>query len=333
MALKDIMGQSRALRILFGTLRRDRVPSAALLTGNSGIGKKLAAINYAKAINCLHPIDLDCCDKCISCKKIDSEVHPDVSVINQPTNEIKIEEIRKVEEKLSLKPFEGKRKVVIIDDADTMNIYAANAFLKTLEEPPLNSHILLISFNPDKIIDTIRSRCMEVHFYPLHAEQCKQVILKHAEANADEGFAKRAKPALNGTIKDEMDYTLKITAGRPGLAISKDFIKEREWFMKLLGDMVCEEKKNRWADRAEMKSWLDMASVFLRDMIVFRITEEKSSLILSNRQWAKGSGQEIRDILGAYQNLQAISGLLNFNLNESITWNYVATIMRKCVNG
>ncbi|MCL4536292.1 MAG: DNA polymerase III subunit gamma/tau, partial [Nitrospirae bacterium] len=73
MALREIIGQDRALRILFGTLKRNRVPSAILLSGDAGIGKRLAAVNYAKAINCLEPVDFDCCGKCISCKKIDSE--------------------------------------------------------------------------------------------------------------------------------------------------------------------------------------------------------------------------------------------------------------------
>lgn len=326
-ALKDIIGQDKALRVLFGTLRRVRVPSATLLMGDSGVGKKLAAINYAKAINCLHPVDFDCCDKCTSCKKIDSKVHPDVLMIIPVNNEIKsdeikIDEIRKAEEALSLKPFEGKKKVIIIDDAETMNIYAANAFLKTLEEPPLNSHILLISSNTDKLLSTIISRCMKIHFYPLSLDECKSVILKSIETDTN-------NTNLRESVKSEMDYILKIATGRPGLAISKDFAKEREWFIKLLGDMVNGKSKGTWADRIEIKLWLDMASVFLRDMVVFKVTKEESNLILSNSQWTKGSGQEIGDMLDAYQNLQAVRGLLNFNLNKSIVWNYVASIMQR----
>src|SRR5208283_1454466 len=104
MALKEIAGQEKALRILFGMLKRNRVPSAMLLSGDTGIGKRLAAVNFAKAVNCLKPADFDCCDTCASCRKIDAAMHPDVSFTFPEKGEIKIDAVRKLEETLFLMP-------------------------------------------------------------------------------------------------------------------------------------------------------------------------------------------------------------------------------------
>lgn len=311
MALKNIIGQDRALRILLGTLKRDRVPTAMLLSGDAGIGKRLAAVNYAKALNCLEPVDFDCCDRCISCKKIDSETHPDVSIMAPENDVIVIEEIRRVEETLSLKTYEGKKKVVIIDAAETMNIYAANAFLKTLEEPPQDSLIMLVSSNPDRLPDTIRSRCTQVRFYPLPFDGCRKLISEQTDADAK-------VTAL----------MLKLSMGRPGLGLAMDFAKEKEYFERLLENMIHGESKDTWADKAAIRSWLDMAGVFLRDIVVTRITGKETDVLLDKRFEVKGKRLDINDILDAYQSLQQVSGLLDFNLNKSITWNYVSSIMR-----
>ncbi|MFA4828577.1 MAG: hypothetical protein WC594_05120, partial [Thermodesulfovibrionales bacterium] len=165
MALKDIIGQEKAINILLGTLSQDRIPSSYLFAGESGIGKKFTAVNFAKTLNCQQltrkrgsaeargselpdfsaselanlrtsGLQADCCDECPSCKKIDSQTHPDFMMVTPEKSEIRVEEVRAIEEALSFAPYEGKRKVVIVDEAEAMNASAANAFLKTLEEPP-----------------------------------------------------------------------------------------------------------------------------------------------------------------------------------------------------
>lgn len=326
MALRDVIGQDRALRILSGTLKRERVPSSMLFSGDSGIGKRMTAVNYAKAINCVQPKGFDCCDECVSCRKIDSVTHPDVLTItldnveevlslkekaskDKSRYEYPIEAVHKIEEILYLSPYEGRKKIIIIDDADVMNINAANAFLKTLEEPPEDSLIILISSNPESLPDTIRSRCVNIRFYPLPVDGCREVVSKNIDSKS-------------------IDFVLNLAMGRPGLAISKDFIKESEWFTKLLNNMIHGESKAPWSYKGEIRAWLDMAFILLRDMAVYKITERQSDLISGNRQWAIGNKQKIKDILNAYQDVQQVRGLLDFNLNKSITWNYVASIMR-----
>lgn len=336
MALRKIIGQDRALRILFGTIKRNRIPSAILLSGELGIGKRLAALNYAKAINCLQPVDFDCCDKCISCRKIDHDNHPDVLIITlqnmedkldfkkreiKDSNryEIPIEAVRKIEEILSFKPSEGKKKILIIDDADAMNDHAANAFLKTLEEPPSNSILLLISSNPDALPATIRSRCINMRFYPLTASSCKEIVLEK----------------LNAVDADKI---LNLIIGRPGLALSGNLIQDVEWFSKLLKDMITAESKDTWQDKAAIKLWLDICFIFLRDMIITaEFGDRDYKLRIAGQEFKdynsmlRAHNTGIRAIFDAYQTLLKVRELLDFNLNKSITWNYVASIMRTLI--
>ncbi|MGD0282262.1 MAG: DNA polymerase III subunit delta' [Dissulfurispiraceae bacterium] len=309
MALRHIAGQEKALRILFGMLKRSRVPSAMLFSGDTGIGKRLAAVNYAKALNCLKPADFDCCDTCVSCKKIGAATHPDVSFTFPEKGEIRIDAVRKLEATLFLKPLEGSKKIAIVDDADTMNINAANAFLKTLEEPPEDSLIILVSSNPDGLPDTIRSRCIAIRFYPLSRD----------------AFKKAVSAAVG---QEQVDFVSRLSMGRPGLALSGDFVKDMDWFSGLLGSMVNEDAKETWEDKEAIRAWLDMSFIFLRDMVIFKITGNESDLLYGKDSGNPGRKKDIREILDTYNALQKLRGLLDFNLNKSITWNYVASLMK-----
>ncbi|MCI0469705.1 MAG: DNA polymerase III subunit [Nitrospirae bacterium] len=337
MALKNIIGQDKALRIFRGTLMKDSVPSAVILAGENGVGKRLAALNYSKAINCLEPDDFDCCDKCISCKKIDSSVHPDVLTVtlenaedalslevkkgkDKKRYEYPIEAVHKIEEMLYLCPYEGRKKVIIIDDSDVMNINAANAFLKTLEEPPLKSLIMLITSNPDSLPDTIRSRCMSIRFNTLSTIDSRMVVAEKLGDKFD---------------KSTFNLIMGLVMGRPGIALSRDFKEESERFMRQLNNMLQGGNSGIWADKSEIRLWLDTVFVFLRDALVYAITDEDDAILLTgaaslsrrNRQ-AQRSDIDIKRIIEAYDRLQRVEGLLDFNLNKAITWNYVSGIMK-----
>jgi DNA polymerase-3 subunit delta' len=341
MAFKNIIGQKKAINILLGTMARNRIPSAYLFAGESGIGKKLTAINLAKTLNCLNrgigdwglgigregktnpqPLTpnpkIDCCDECPSCKKIDSQTHPDFLMAAPEKGEIRVNEIRTIEEAISFAPYEGKRKVVIVDDAETMNPSAANAFLKTLEEPPPQSIIILISASPDRLPETIRSRCSRINFSPLAPDQCKEVI--------------RALDNQDTEITDSQLSTLsRLSMGRPGLAISSDLIEERDWFFNLFGEMSGGRNKETWADKEEMELWFNKAFILLRDIAVLKITGKSGMLIntdLKDRFAEMSKTIEMKDIVDIYGRLSFLKGYLGFNLNKSITWNYVTIIMQ-----
>jgi DNA polymerase-3 subunit delta' len=257
---------------------------------------------------------LDACDECPSCRKIDAETHPDFLLISPRGGQIRIEEIRAINDILSFKPFEGKKKIVILDEADTMNPYAANAFLKTLEEPPEDSLIILISSHPDLLPDTIRSRCSRVNFTPLSIKACEQVIKKILSAS-----------------ESHLPTLISLSMGRPGLAISEDLIDERKWFMKLLQGMINTEKDG-WSSREEMERWFDLLFILLRDVVIIKVTQDEKNLIYSDLQdYVKklSNVMDLKGIIENYQKLNVLRGYFIFNLNKSLIWNYTGALLRE----
>jgi DNA polymerase III subunit delta' len=371
-ALVNVIGQEKAVNILLRTLQRERIPSSYLFAGESGIGKKFTAVNLAKALNCLkdsnalsvmrneikdknssqithHASLIDCCDECSSCKKIDAGVHPDFLFLEPESGQIRIEEIRAIDDTLSLKPFEGRWKIVIVDEAHMMNSYAANAFLKTLEEPPRESLIILISSNADRLPDTIRSRCSRLNFTPLNNEACEKVIRKVRsqqsnsasphftsplnKAGSKRGYGKISQKttAKNPEPDDSLLTTLvRLSMGRPGFAISGDLIGERKWFLDLLQEMMRAEKDG-WTSKEEIERWFDLIVLLLRDMAVMQITGDAKNLInIDLQDYIKkfSSTTDLRGIIDNYRKLNTLRGYLNFNLNKSLTWNYTGSLLR-----
>jgi DNA polymerase-3 subunit delta' len=334
MAFRDIIGQDKVVNILLRTIRRGRLPSSYLFAGESGIGKKFTAINLIKAVNCLTPrstLDnggyegMDACDKCSSCKKIDTGVHPDFLLISPEGGQIRIEEIRAIDNILSFKPFEGRRKAVIVDEADNMNPYAANAFLKTLEEPSKDSLIILVSSNPDRLPDTIRSRCSRVNFTPLSYETCREVIEKVISQQS-------ATPPI--PPPQTISLLVRLTMGRPGIAITEDLMEDRSWFMKLLKGMLNAEKDG-WRSKEEMGRWFDFILILLRDMAILKITQDEKNLInidIKDYLNKLSRSMDLKVIIENYQRLNTLRGYFNFNLNISLTWNYTGSLLRKTMD-
>lgn len=151
--------------------RNNKVAHAYLLEAGEGTDKYGTAKTIAKLFNC--PETDAPCGKCAVCTKIDEDIHPDVTSVlpSGPSRAIKIAQIREVQKNLQYKPFEGSRKICIIENADSMNVEAANSLLKTLEEPPVQTTLILTTSRKEKLLQTIISRCQSVSIFPLSAEE------------------------------------------------------------------------------------------------------------------------------------------------------------------
>ncbi len=171
MSFNDVRGQETAVRCLRSAIKNGRVAHAYIFAGPRNSGRLLLAKNFAKALNCVEPENFPC-DVCNSCMKTDKDIHPDVKSVASSSRggEIVIGEIRKIESEIILKPYEGRYKVFIIKDAHLMNAAAANSFLKTLEEPPANSVLILITERPSDLALTVASRCQIIRFRPAGAD-------------------------------------------------------------------------------------------------------------------------------------------------------------------
>jgi DNA polymerase III subunit delta' len=184
MAFADLPEPSPSVRLLQRSLEQARLGHAYLLTGDDPDPLETVARTLTKTLNCDTPppegnrIRVDSCDRCSSCRRIDAFQHPDVLWVRPESKlrAITISQIRDVLHVVNLKPTEAPWKVSVIVGADRLNVQAANAFLKTLEEPPSRSILLLLSTEPQRLLETIRSRCLRLHFpiagpHPVHHER------------------------------------------------------------------------------------------------------------------------------------------------------------------
>src|SRR5438309_183625 len=165
MPFRDVVGHHRLIDLLKRSVGNGTLPPSLLFTGPSGVGKRLTATSVAQTLNCVRVRDseFDACGECAACSRIARGVHPDVVVVEPgDSGAIKIDQIRDVVERTNYRPFEGRRRVVIVDEADALVVQAQNALLKTLEEPPPSSVFILVTARPDVLLPTVRSRCPQL---------------------------------------------------------------------------------------------------------------------------------------------------------------------------
>jgi DNA polymerase-3 subunit delta' len=167
MALREVLGQERAKRFLKRLLHLGKVPHALLLTGMRGIGKTALAHEFAALLNCSNPVSSDACDSCASCRKMKDGHHPDLLRVRSDGAFIKIEQIRILKQRAAFRPFEGKWRVVIVEDAQNLREEAGNALLKLLEEPPKQNVFILTALEPQMLLPTVVSRCCHIRLQPL----------------------------------------------------------------------------------------------------------------------------------------------------------------------
>jgi DNA polymerase-3 subunit delta' len=189
---RDITGHNRTFALLTRSIANGSLHPSLVFAGVSGIGKRGAAIALAQTLNCPAPrrnvsagdaggsavFEIDACGECPSCRRIARLIHPDVIVIepDPDTGNIRVEDVRALNERLGYRPFEARWRVVIIDDADAMLDATQNALLKRLEEPPSSSVFVLITARPDDLLPTVRSRCPQIRFAPLTTVEVAEIL-------------------------------------------------------------------------------------------------------------------------------------------------------------
>lgn len=174
MSFENIVGNDKIKEELKDAVKNNTISHSYLFSGEDGVGKKLFAKEFAKMILCLS--DDKYCNKCSSCIKFDSENNPDFVMLQPDGNSIKIAQIREMQENVYKKPIVSDKKVFIIDDSDKMTEEAQNSLLKTLEEPPEYTIIILVTSNENKLLNTIKSRCLKIGFNNINKTELMQYI-------------------------------------------------------------------------------------------------------------------------------------------------------------
>jgi DNA polymerase III subunit delta' len=273
MGFAEIVGHQRQLETLRSAMANARLHHAYLFLGLEGVGKRMIAMALAKAIHCLES-DQDYCGRCVNCARIMDGNHPDVRLIEPLADkkEISIQQIRELQRELNYRSFSGKRKIAIIDPAALLNSSAQNALLKTLEEPPVDSLIILITPNAGGLLPTLRSRCLWLSFAPLSGAQVAAFLESKHGMRADE--AKLLAAMSMGSIgaaanldKDELienrriwsSMLISLKAGNYNAAIiaAEAFAKNRDEALKFL----------KWTE-----SWY-------RDLLVYGATQRPDELV------------------------------------------------------
>jgi DNA polymerase-3 subunit delta' len=265
MALRDVVGNQRAVQIIRKEIETGRVYPAYLFTGMEGIGKRLVALNMAKALNCPNG-EGDACDNCPVCQRMDKGVHPDLLQISPTGEVIKIGQIRELQRSIAFKPYEARWRVVIVDGAERMTRETANAFLKTLEEPPQSTTIILIATAREGLPPTVLSRCQRVTFNPLSEEEVQKVL-------ADQ------------LTPEEIHTRAPLAGGSPGRALRMDgeeVTQARGALPSALSPSVgrrlqLAQELARLEGRGSM--FLEILEGWLRDLIVYRETGDKGMLL------------------------------------------------------
>jgi DNA polymerase III subunit delta' len=209
MAFRDVAGHRPVLALLARAVSRGSVPPTLIFEGPEGVGKRLTAIALAQALNCDNPQPYvggtEACGTCAPCRRIARGVHADVLLVEPgESGSIKIDQVREAIDRAAYRPFEGRRRLVIVDGADALVGEAQNALLKTLEEPPPSSVFVLLTSRPDLLLPTVRSRGHRLRFGGLAEADVAAVLrTKHGFSEADAHAAAATSDGSVGRALDE----------------------------------------------------------------------------------------------------------------------------------
>ena len=183
MSFNDIIGQERVLAILSNTIKSNKIAHAYIFAGNNSVGKKKTAVEFAKILNCLESTGNISCENCRNCKKIQNNIHPEIKIYNSENKNISIDEIKSIQKDIQYKNVESKYRFIIIENADKFTQEAANCFLKTLEEPPVSTIIILLVNSVSSLLKTIISRCQIIKFKELTNDEKIMILQKTTTQN------------------------------------------------------------------------------------------------------------------------------------------------------
>jgi DNA polymerase-3 subunit delta' len=183
MPYSAIVGHAQQISILTRARSQERLAHAYLFAGPAGVGKRQVALALSQSLLCREGTG---CGHCPACQKVDSGNHPDLHLLDGRDGAIKIEHIRLVQQQLALRPLEGDYRICLIDGAEEMTPAAANALLKTLEEPLPDTLLVLISEQPEKLLPTILSRCQQLPFKRLPRPQLEKILQQELELENDQ---------------------------------------------------------------------------------------------------------------------------------------------------
>jgi DNA polymerase-3 subunit delta' len=283
MPFRDICGQDRAVGLLRRAWAGNRLAQAYCFTGPAGVGKRTTAVALAQAVNCLSPVTgppgadaPDACGVCRACTRIAAGQHPDVTLTApEEKTVITIDQIRAAAMRAGLRAYEGSTKVWIVDPAHEMQEPAANAFLKTLEEPPPGSLFVLVTTAFSALLPTIRSRCQEVRFAALGEEHLQTILERH-------GWNRAAAAAAAAVAGGSAERALALDVD--AVSAERERLVEDVWGS--LGSLpaLLDRAERLTKDKADFAEALETLLAFTRDAAVAGCEASGAPLLTAERR-------------------------------------------------
>ena len=330
-----LIGNTEVKESLRRLLSGGRVPGSMLFTGDEGIGKKIFALELAKSLNCRHRNGVEACDECSSCKRISRSTfppfssdddnkermiwseHADVAMVRPHKQIIRVRPMRELEREANFRPFEGSARVFIVEDADTMNDQAANALLKTLEEPPPTSHLILTTSNPTALLATIRSRCQMIRFAPIDAIEVEKFLVE--KRNLPAGDARLLARTSQGSIGRALTGDVETYRGRRNtmLAVLGALTVTHDQVELLHSSEALAAAK----DRHEYEQRLDALEILIRDAWALALGRPSGTIVNGDLLTElQPIAAEIRSAQAAawLKQIEELRGTLEVNINRKI---------------
>lgn len=313
MGFSEITGHQKQLETLRLASAKRKLHHAYLFVGPEGVGKKTIALGLAKAIHCLEA-NGDFCGRCSDCARIQDGNHPDVRIIEPLSGkkEISIQQVRDIEKALNFRSFSGKKKIVILDPATLLNRPAQNALLKTLEEPPQDSLLILIAPNAGSLLPTLRSRCLRIAFASLPRELVSEFLVYNGGMKAEE--AEFLAAIAMGSL------------GKVGKIQKEELLEKRRSWIGLISN-VCAGGYRAAADAAEILAsnreeslrFLEWAESWYRDLLVYAVTQSPRDLVnldMMSQIQQQSAGTHVEHLLSSISQTASAVGRIHRNLNR-----------------
>ncbi|AJF06420.1 DNA polymerase III subunit delta' [Geoalkalibacter subterraneus] len=321
MTFSRILGHDRQKDILRRVLASGRLAHAYLFSGPDGVGKRLMALALVRAVFC----ERGGCGDCVACRKVDHFNHPDLHLLEPDGNYIKIGQVRSIQREFSYRPLESPRKVCLIEKPEKMQTAAANALLKTLEEPTGEALFILLSAHPEQILSTIRSRCQPLPFSRIPVDLLKNDLMHRLDLDEQQGHLLAA--LSEGSFKKALGRDRELF-----LDLRRDFLKTVTALSPGSVLPLFELSRARSDDKESLPEYLEILRAFYRDVLLTlhgRPVEDLVNIDLMEKIRRIAGKETVSSTLNKIEAIQEALHLLERNVNRQLVMDNL--LLRLCV--